>query len=115
MPRALIARFGRTAAVHIVEQVEARVNAPRRPGFDGRVAGREINGKMGREFALDFLQQLGGQAGYGTPMRGTAGQQTRHPGAGGSGTRRNAAQHTGRRDEPGDERVAQQGHGTDAR
>ena len=70
MPRALIARFGRTAAVHIVEQVEERVNAPRRPGFDGRVAGREINGKMGREFALDFLQQLGGQAGYGTPMPG---------------------------------------------
>ena len=85
MPRALIARFGRTAAVHIVEQVEARVNAPRRPGFDGRVAGREINGKMGREFALDFLQQLGGQAGSGTPMPGTASQQTRHPGAGGSG------------------------------
>ena len=85
MPRALIARFGRTAAVHIVEQVEERVNAPRRPGFDGRVAGREINGKMGREFALDFLQQLGGQAGYGTPMPGTAGQQTRQPGAGGSG------------------------------
>ena len=85
MPRALIARFGRTAAVHIVEQVEARVNAPRRPGFDGRVAGREINGKMGREFALDVLQQLGGQAGYGTPMPGTAGQQTRHQGAGGSG------------------------------
>ena len=85
MPRALIARFGRTAAVHIVEQVEARVNAPRRPGFDGRVAGREINRNMGREFALDFLRQLGGQAGYGTPMPGTAGQQTRHPGAGGSG------------------------------
>ena len=85
MPRALVARVGRTAAVHIVEQVEARVNAPRRPGFDGRVAGREINGTMGREFALDFLRQLGGQAGYGTPMPGTAGQQTRHPGAGGSG------------------------------
>ena len=85
MPRALIARFGRTAAVHIVEQVEARVNAPRRPGFDGRVAGREINGKMGREFALDFLRQLGGQAGYNAPMGGNAGQQTRHPGAGGSG------------------------------
>ena len=85
MPRALIARFGRTAAVHIVEQVEARVHAPRRPGFDGRVAGREINSNMGREFALDFLQQLGGQAGYSTPMQGTAGQQTRQPGAGGSG------------------------------
>ena len=40
LPNALIARFGRTAAVHIVEQVEERVNAPRQPGFDGRVAGR---------------------------------------------------------------------------
>ena len=39
LPKALIARFGRTAAVHIVEQVEERVNAPRAPGFDGRVAG----------------------------------------------------------------------------
>ena len=85
MPRALVARFGRTAAVHIVEQVGARVNAPRRPGFDGRVAGREINRTMGREFALDFLRQLGGQAGYGTPMPGNTSQQTRHPGAGGSG------------------------------
>ena len=63
LPKALIARFGRTAAVHIVNQVEERVNAPRAPGFDGRVAGREINGEMGQQFALDFLQQLG--SGYG--------------------------------------------------
>ena len=65
LPRALIARFGRTAAVHIVNQVEERVNAPRAPGFDGRVAGRQINRNMGQDFALDFLQQLGGGAGYG--------------------------------------------------
>ena len=64
LPKALIARFGRTAAVHIVEQVEERVNAPRTPGFDGRVAGREINRDMGQDFALDFLQQLGGGYGY---------------------------------------------------
>ena len=70
LPKALIARFGRTAAVHIVEQVEERVNAPRAPGFDGRVAGREINGEMGQQFALDFLQQLGG--GYGQ-QQGQAG------------------------------------------
>ena len=63
LPAALTARFGRTAAVHIVEQVEERVNAPRTPGFDGRVAGRQINRDMGQQFALDFLQQLGG--GYG--------------------------------------------------
>ena len=71
LPKALIARFGRSAAVHIAEQVEERVNAPRRPGFDGRVAGRQINSDMGRDFALDFLQQLGG--GYG--------QQQGQPGA----------------------------------
>ena len=64
LPKALVARFGRTAAVHVVEQVEERVNAPRAPGFDGRVAGREINRDMGRQFALNFLQQLGGGYGY---------------------------------------------------
>lgn len=64
LPKALLARFGRTAAVHIVEQVEERVNAPRAPGFDGRVAGRQINRDMGRDFAVDFVRQLGGGAGY---------------------------------------------------
>ena len=81
LPKALIARFGRTAAVHIVEQVEERVNAPRQPGFDGRLAGRQVNGNMGRDFALDFLQQLGGGAGYtpmgtGQPMQGPGGATT---------------------------------------
>ena len=65
LPTALVARIGRTAAVHIVDQVEARVNAPRAPGFDGRVAGRQINRNMGQDFALEFLQQLGGGAAYG--------------------------------------------------
>ena len=60
LPAALVARFGRTAAVHVVDQVEQRVNAPRAPGLDGRVAGRAINPDMGQTFALDFLQQLGG-------------------------------------------------------
>ena len=74
LPKALIARFGRTAALHIVEQVEERVNAPRAPGFDGRVAGREINGEMGQQFALDFLQQLGG--GYGQQQGQPRGRMT---------------------------------------
>ena len=74
LPKALIARFGRTAAVHIVDQVEERVNAPRAPGFDGRVAGRQINRDMGQQFALDFLQQLGG--GYGQQQGQRGGQMT---------------------------------------
>ena len=78
LPKALIARFGRTAAVHIVDQVEARVNAPRAPGFDGRVAGRQINRDMGQDFALDFLHQLGG--GYGQ-QQGQHGRQMTGSGA----------------------------------
>ena len=82
LPKALIARFGRTAAVHIVEQVEERVNAPRAPGFDGRVAGRQINRDMGRDFARDFLQQLGGgygqqQGQHGREMTGSGANESR--------------------------------------
>ena len=81
LPAALVARFGRTAAVHIVDQVEARVSAPRAPGFDGRVAGRQINQDMGRDFALDFLQQLGGGYRYqqGQPGAGMTAAGTNDP------------------------------------
>ena len=79
MPRALIARFGRTVAVHVVEQVEERVNAPRAPGFDGRVAGRQVNRDMGKTFALDFLERMGGPGGSpaGMPMGGNGGMTSR--------------------------------------
>ena len=63
LPAALVARFGRAAAVHVLDQVEERVNAPRAPGFDGRVAGRAINRDMGRDFALELLQGFAGNAG----------------------------------------------------
>ena len=67
LPRALLARFGRTAAVHVVEHVEERLAAPREPGFRGRFAGRELRRGMERDIALNFLRQLGGAAGAG-PM-----------------------------------------------
>ena len=70
MPRALMARFGRTAAVHVIDQIEERIEAPRRPGFDGRIAGRNVDRNIGRDFALGFLRQLGGGAGYGGMSRG---------------------------------------------
>ena len=56
MPRALLARFGRTAAVHVVEHVEERLAAPREPGFRGRFAGRELRRGMERDIALNFLR-----------------------------------------------------------
>ena len=62
MPQALLARFGRTAAVHVVEHVEERLQAPREPGFEGRFAGRELRKGMERDMALNFLRQLGGSA-----------------------------------------------------
>ena len=61
--RALLARFGRTAAVHVVEHVEARLQAPRAPGVEGRVAGRDLRPGMARDVALEVLRQLGGTAG----------------------------------------------------
>ena len=63
LPRALLARFGRTAALQVVEQVEERLEAAREPGFRGRVAGRELRPGMERDIALDFLNQLGGSVG----------------------------------------------------
>ena len=63
LPRALLARFGRTAAVHVVEHVEERLAAARAPGIEGRVAGRALRPGMERELALSFLSQLGASAG----------------------------------------------------
>ena len=57
LPRALMARFGRTAAVHVVEQVEERLAAPREAGPDGRFGGRAPRPGMGRGAAPDFLGQ----------------------------------------------------------
>ena len=95
LPRALLARFGRTAAVHVVEHVEERLQAPREPGFRGRFAGRELRRGMERDVALNFLSQLGsasgvhpaGMAGHGamagSPTAGAAPLGT--PGRGGGG------------------------------
>ena len=80
MPRALLARFGRAAAQHVVEHVEERIAAPREPGFQGRFAGRELRRGMERDMAAGFLGQLWGAGGAnvgGTgvhdPMSGSAG------------------------------------------
>ena len=63
LPRALLARFGRTAAVHVVEQVEERLQAPREPGVEGRFAGREPRPGLGRGQAVNLLGRAAGPAG----------------------------------------------------
>ena len=95
LPRALLARFGRTAAVHVVEHVEERLQVPREPGFRGRFAGWELRRGMERDIALNFLRQLGGAAGAdplgtgvhgslsGAPASGTAPLGMPGPGGGG--------------------------------
>ena len=85
LPRALLARFGRTAAVHVVEHVEERLQAPREPGIRGRFAGRELRRGMEREMALSFLNQLSGAAGAhpagGAPVGAAAPLGAAGPGA----------------------------------
>ena len=73
MPRASMARFGRTAAVHVVERVEERMAAPREVGFEGQIAGRQLRPGMEREIALDFLNRLGASAGAQAPDGGSGG------------------------------------------
>ena len=82
MPRALLARFGRTAAVHVVEHVEERLQAPRAPGFRGRFAGRELRRGMERDIARNFLRQLGGAAGADPLGTGVHGSLSGAPAAG---------------------------------
>ena len=90
LPRALLARFGRTAAVHVVDHVEERLQAPRTPGFDGRFAGRELRRGMERDVALSFLSQLGGSppgmhpggAGGHNPLAGAGTLAGYQPGSG---------------------------------
>ena len=87
LPRALLARFGRTAAVHVVEHVEERMAAPREPGFEGRFAGREVRPGMEREMALSFLSQLGVSAGMNMPGAAFGGPLSASPAAGAAALR----------------------------
>ena len=50
LPQALMARFGRTAAVHVVEHVEERLAAPREVGVEARLPG----GSCGRAWSAKW-------------------------------------------------------------
>ena len=47
MPRAWLARFGRTVASQVIDAVEGRFSAQRRPGVEMRLAGRAIGSGSG--------------------------------------------------------------------
>ena len=79
LPQALMARFGRTAAVHVVEHVEERLAAPREVGVEAQVAGRQLRPGMERKMALDFLSQLGSSAGMHAPGAGSPGARSGSP------------------------------------
>ena len=79
LPQALMARFGRTAAVHVVEHVEERLAAPREVGVEAQVAGRQLRPGMERELALDVLRQLGSSAGMHAPGAGSPGARSGPP------------------------------------
>ena len=58
LPKALLARFGRAAAVHVVEQVQERMEAQREVGIEAQFAGRQLRPGMAREMAVEFLSRL---------------------------------------------------------
>ena len=81
LPKALLARFGRAAVVHVVEQVQERIEAQRETGFRGQVAGLQLRPGMERDMAVEFLSRLapslganrvgaGGSGSLGTPGLG---------------------------------------------
>ena len=79
LPRALMARFGRATALHVMEQVEERLEASRASGFRGRFAGRELRRGMERDMGRNFLSRLQSTAVQGA--RDTTGVQSDLSGA----------------------------------
>ena len=82
MPRALMARFGRTVAAQMVERVEERLAAPREPGFRGRLAGQELGSGIDGDAALGLLSGLAGFSGVEQAGVGGYGSMGGLPGGG---------------------------------
>ena len=83
IPKAWIARFGRTVAAQAIDAVEARFDAPREAGLAGTLAGQPLSGMSdavpGDSRATDTREGLEALAGW---LDGTAGED-----ADGTGTR----------------------------
>ena len=81
MPQAWLARFGRTAAVQVVEHVEERLQAPRQAGFQGRFAGRQLDRGLVDELAVEFFNRFAGRYGDGLDARMAGGDDRMTGGA----------------------------------
>ena len=98
MPKAWLARFGRTVAEQVRDAVEARLEASREPGANIRVAGQQLGGEAPDAEALEEaeakarLEALAGWLQGGTCRDGAA------PGAGDcpAGTKSESREVTGR-------------------
>ena len=89
LPRALMGRFGRTAALHVVERVEARMAAPRTVGVEGR--GGRVDGPGRRDGpAREWRAGPGGGA---DGREGQPGRRAVRPRPGVAGTGRRASAH----------------------
>ena len=74
IPAALLARFGRATAEHVVTHIEERLIATRERGFRARFAGRELRPGQERDFALGLVSQFAqpsGMAGSGMAPMGS--------------------------------------------
>ena len=61
IPKAWIARFGRTVAEQVIDAVEARMRAPRVPGTELSLGGQRVGGSMAPDGTLqtDDVTQAG--------------------------------------------------------
>ena len=77
LPAALMARFGRASAEHVMEQVADRMGERREPGFRARFGGQEVQQGREGEIARSLLSELNRGAGtHRSPI-------SSHPGGGG--------------------------------
>ena len=76
MPRGMLARFGRAAALQVLDYVEERLRAQREPGFRGRLAGNELDRDLAGTMSRNSASSL---------AHGSGGAEYRHHGGGSHG------------------------------
>ena len=88
MPKAWIARFGRTVAEQVLHAVEGRLEAPRAAGVEASLAGQRLGGAGASEEALDeALERREAEEGMRALADWMRGETSEEEGAQGFGTR----------------------------